>query len=58
MKAKLEFKAARQQKMKAKLEFGGDAGWTKAELQKMDDRTIVKVIVLSSAFAFFAPTNA
>jgi hypothetical protein len=64
MKAKLEFEAARQQKLLQFQELpvsvpplGGDAGWTEAELQKMDNRTIVKVIVLSSAFAFFAPTH-
>jgi hypothetical protein len=64
MKAMLEFEAARQQKLPQFQEppvsvppLGGDAGWTEAELQKMDNRTIVKVIVLSSAFAFFAPAH-
>jgi len=56
----LEFEAARQQKLPQIQEppvsvppLGGDAGWTQAELQKMDNKTIVKVIVLSSAFAHF-----
>jgi hypothetical protein len=64
MKAMLEFEAARQQKLPQLQEppvsvppLGGDAGWTEAELQKMDNRSIVKVIVLSSAFAFFAPAH-
>jgi hypothetical protein len=72
MGLELDFEAARQQKMKAMLELeaarqqklpqfqeppvsvpplGGDAGWTEAELQMMDNKTIVKVIALSSAFA-------
>ena len=60
MKAMLEFEAARQQKLPQFQEppvsvppLGGDAGWTEAELQKMDNKTIVKVIALSSAFAPF-----
>jgi hypothetical protein len=60
MKAMLEFEAARQQKLPQFQEppvlvppLGGDAGWTEAELQKMDNKTIVKVIALSLAFAPF-----
>ena len=61
MKAMLEFEAARQQKLPqfqnppvSVPPLGGDAGWTEqAELQKMDNKTIVKVIALSSAFAPF-----
>ena len=60
MKAKLEIEAVRQQKLPQFQKppvsvppLGGDAGWTEAELQKMDNKTIVKVIALSSAFAPF-----
>jgi hypothetical protein len=61
MKAKLEIEAVRQQKLLQIQEpavsvppLGGDAGWTEAELQKMDNKlTIVKVIAVSSAFAPF-----
>ena len=60
MKAMLEFEAKMQQKLPQVQEprvsvppLGGGAGWTEAELQKMDNKTIVKVIALSSAFAPF-----
>ena len=48
MKAMAEFYAARQQKLPQFQKppvsvppLGGDAGWTEAELQKMDNKTIV-----------------
>jgi hypothetical protein len=51
LEAMLEFEAARQQKLPQFQEppvsvppLGGDAGWTEAKLQKMDNKTIVKVI--------------
>jgi len=60
MKAMLEFEATRQQKLPQVQEppvsvppLGGDPGWTEAELQKMDNKTILKVIALSSAFTPF-----
>ena len=59
MKAMLEFDAARQQKLPQFQKppvsvppLGGDAGWTEAELQKMDNKTIVKVIAVFFSIRF------